>query len=199
MQLRKALMALENPLKPPPDPKLGRSEAHACLAFWKVLVFPDEEPEPPKPPGAPDGEVGTVTPCCFRQERYALKLADDPDVGVLPDAVLQPATSSVARPATVAVQGKRPNPVNLRCRLGTILGHTALTSSIKVARPCSSPLDTPVIAKMLAPMDDQNLSASFELAHKRAVREPLGDRGTDQRTSSLARLGWVPGWTRMGA
>ncbi len=143
MQVRKALMALANPLKPPPgnpppEPKLGRSEAHACSAFWKVL-FPDEEPEPPnppkppKPPGAPDGEVvGTSTPCCRRHERYAVNPEeDDAADGVLPDAVLQPATSSVARPATATAHAARLNPVDLCFRLGTILRRTALTSNIK--------------------------------------------------------------------
>jgi hypothetical protein len=143
MQLRKALMAVANPLKPPPgkpppEPKLGRSEAHACAAFWKVLV-PDEEPEPPnppKPPGAPEGdEVGTFTPCCRRQERYAVKLGadelDELDELGLPDAVPQAAISIAARPATATGDAARLNPVSLRLFFGTIICRIALTSRSK--------------------------------------------------------------------
>jgi hypothetical protein len=120
MQLRKALMAVENPLKPPgkppPEPKLGRSEAQASWAFWTV-VFPDDEPEPPKPRKLPgDGDVvGTFTPCCRRHERYAVNPDDDdPAAGVLPDAVLQPAVSTAARPATATAPATRPELVDLR-------------------------------------------------------------------------------------
>jgi hypothetical protein len=112
MQLLKALMAVENPLKPPMKPRLGRSEAHACWAFWKVL-FPDEEPEPRKPWKLPgDGDVvGTSTPCCRRHERYAVNEGDDDDPakGVLPDAEPQPAISIVARPVTTTAHAPRPN------------------------------------------------------------------------------------------
>ena len=121
MQLRNALMALEKPLnpppgKPPPDPKLGRNEAHACWAFWKVLFEEPEPPNPPKPPnppGVPEDELGTLTPCCFRHERYAVNPdADDPDEPELLLVMPQPAISSVARPTTATAATPRPNPVN---------------------------------------------------------------------------------------
>jgi hypothetical protein len=122
MQLRNDANALEKPLNPPPPPNPppdGRSDAQALLAFSNVLLLPDEPPNPPPPnpppppkppPGAPDGRVvGTFTPCCRRQLRYALKPDEDElPAAELPDVAPQPATTSAASPKAAATHTIRP-------------------------------------------------------------------------------------------